>query len=94
MLFFDFVSQYYCLIIFVDWFYDYLIYFCDFLVVGFYYLGKNDFVRCFKCDILLYNWDFDDILWGEYKRWFFQCLLVLENECYNEDYILGQNVIV
>lgn len=70
--------------IYVDWLYNYYICLWDFLVVGFYYLGIGDFVKCFKCGIMLYNWEFSDIFWGEYQKWFMQCFLVLEylSECF------------
>lgn len=78
MLLFDLFNEYYCLMIFVDWLYDYFICVWDLLFVGFYYLGIGDLVKCYKCSIMLYNWDFTDIFWGEYKKWLLMCFLVLD----------------
>lgn len=89
----DLASQHHRLTTFVDWPHDHPIHPCDLSAAGFYYLGKNDSVRCFKCDISLHNWDPDDTPWGEHKRWSPQCPLVLENERHNEDHTPGQNAI-
>lgn len=44
---------------------------------GFYYLGKDDEVRCFHCDGGLKNWLEDDDPWYEHARWFPKCPFLL-----------------
>lgn len=33
----------------------------DLALAGFHYMGKEDVVRCFKCDIEVYKWKSDDV---------------------------------
>ena len=46
---------------------------------GFYYLRKDDGVRCYKCNISLRNWKDDDIPWTEHAKWSPNCPLVKEH---------------
>lgn len=74
----DLASQHHRLTTFVDWPHDHAIHPYDLAAAGFYYLGQNDSVRCFKCSISLHNWDPDDTPWGEHMKWSPQCPLVLQ----------------
>ncbi|KAL3881352.1 hypothetical protein ACJMK2_027802 [Sinanodonta woodiana] len=40
---------------------------------GFYYTGSEDSVNCFYCGGNLRNWEKDDNIWLEHRRWFPQC---------------------
>ncbi|GIY77290.1 baculoviral IAP repeat-containing protein 2 [Caerostris darwini] len=41
--------------------------------VGFYYIGKRDLVKCFKCDGVLGDWSRYDDPWLEHERFFPKC---------------------
>ncbi|XP_048765138.2 uncharacterized protein LOC125672973 isoform X2 [Ostrea edulis] len=43
---------------------------------GFFYVGHNDYVRCFFCGGGLKNWERADIPWEEHARWFPRCAFV------------------
>ena len=75
----DLASQHHRLTTFVDWPHDHPIHPYHLAAAGFYYLGKNDSVKCFTCSISLHNWDPDDTPWGEHKKWSPQCPLVLQH---------------
>ncbi|KAL8599224.1 hypothetical protein ACOMHN_007940 [Nucella lapillus] len=40
---------------------------------GLYYTGDGDRVRCFHCDVLLYNWEPGDDPYREHARWYPDC---------------------
>ncbi|CAK9294519.1 unnamed protein product [Gordionus sp. m RMFG-2023] len=40
---------------------------------GFYYLGYQDYVKCFYCDGGLRNWKIDHDPWIEHAKWFSKC---------------------
>ncbi|XP_053416121.1 baculoviral IAP repeat-containing protein 2 [Nycticebus coucang] len=40
---------------------------------GFYYVGRNDDVKCFCCDGGLRCWEFGDDPWVEHAKWFPRC---------------------
>lgn len=39
-------------------------------------LGDSDKVRCFHCDVLLYNWEPEDNPWVEHAKWYPGCQYV------------------
>ncbi|EDO30381.1 predicted protein [Nematostella vectensis] len=45
---------------------------------GFYYLGDQDSVKCYKCGVALRNWEPDDLPWVEHEKWSPHCPLVIE----------------
>ena len=47
---------------------------------GFYYMGEDDGVVCYKCEIRLRNWEIGDDAWTEHKRWSQNCPLVIEHD--------------
>lgn len=46
---------------------------------GFYYLGKDDGVKCYRCEIALRNWEDEDKAWTEHTKWSPNCPLVIEH---------------
>ncbi|KAH7938373.1 hypothetical protein HPB49_022955 [Dermacentor silvarum] len=44
---------------------------------GFFYIGLQDYTKCFHCDGGLCNWDATDDPWEEHARWFPRCQFVL-----------------
>ena len=40
----------------------------DLAAAGFYFVGRDDQVRCFRCDLYLRKWEKDDVPWEEHKR--------------------------
>ncbi|GIY22448.1 baculoviral IAP repeat-containing protein 1f [Caerostris extrusa] len=44
--------------------------------LGFYYIGKGDFVQCFKCGGVLGDWSRYDDPWVEHQRYFPECEFV------------------
>ncbi|KAH9382411.1 hypothetical protein HPB48_005556 [Haemaphysalis longicornis] len=47
---------------------------------GFFYIGLQDYTKCFHCDGGLCNWDASDDPWEEHARWFPRCQFVLLNK--------------
>ncbi|KAK3577415.1 hypothetical protein CHS0354_032262 [Potamilus streckersoni] len=47
---------------------------------GFYYTGSEDSVNCFYCGGNLRNWERDDNIWLEHRRWFPQCEFARTNQ--------------
>jgi len=47
---------------------------------GFYYNGPFDNVRCFFCGVALKNWQLDDDVFEDHKRWFSTCQFIKKNE--------------
>lgn len=47
------------------------------VVAGFFYIGLNDYTKCFHCDGGLCNWEPGDNPWEEHARWFPKCQFVL-----------------
>ncbi|KAG8229323.1 hypothetical protein J437_LFUL007131, partial [Ladona fulva] len=45
----------------------------SFAEAGFFYTGYSDRVRCFHCDLGLWEWQDDDDPWIEHARWFPNC---------------------
>ncbi|KAL8562474.1 hypothetical protein ACOMHN_008618 [Nucella lapillus] len=54
---------------------------------GLYYIGDGDKVKCFHCDVLLYNWEPEDDPYEEHARWFPDCqyLRLVKGENFVED---------
>ncbi|XP_077488826.1 baculoviral IAP repeat-containing protein 7-like isoform X1 [Amblyomma americanum] len=54
---------------------------------GFFYIGVQDYTKCFHCDGGLCNWDSGDDPWEEHARWFPRCQFVLlaKGEAYIND---------
>lgn len=52
---------------------------------GFFYIGLNDYTKCFHCDGGLCNWEAGDDPWVEHARWFPQCKFVYLSK--GEDFI-------
>lgn len=75
----DLSNEHHRLTTFVDWPHDHPIRAWDLSAAGFYYLGTGDSVKCYKCSIMLHNWDPTDTPWGEHKKWSPRCPLVLEH---------------
>ena len=75
----DLSNEHHRLTTFVDWPHDHPIRAWDLSAAGFYYLGTGDSVKCYKCSIMLHNWDPTDTPWGEHKKWSPMCPLVLEH---------------
>lgn len=50
----------------------------DLAEAGFVYTGKGDGVSCYKCKILLKQWQPGDTAWSEHWRWSPACPLVIE----------------
>ncbi|XP_076384500.1 death-associated inhibitor of apoptosis 1-like [Megalopta genalis] len=50
---------------------------------GFYYLGQDDFVACFACDIELHRWQHNDRAMSEHHFWSRNCPYVLGENCGN-----------
>lgn len=40
---------------------------------GFYYIGRGDKVKCFKCGVMLHNWEPNDDPVEEHRRWSHMC---------------------
>nr|XP_037280999.1 baculoviral IAP repeat-containing protein 7-A-like isoform X1 [Rhipicephalus microplus] len=59
----------------------------ELVVAGFFYIGVNDYTKCFHCDGGLCNWDVNDDPWEEHARWFPRCQFVLlsKGESYVQD---------
>lgn len=59
----------------------------ELIVAGFFYIGVQDFTKCFHCDGGLCNWDANDDPWEEHARWFPRCQFVLlsKGEAYVKD---------
>ena len=93
----DLASEHHRLTTFVDWPHNHPIRPWDLSAAGFYYLGTNDSVKCFKCGISLHNWDPEDTPWGEHQKWSPRCPLVLEHfrdrPHQREDHAQRQDVI-
>lgn len=49
----------------------------ELVVAGFFYIGLQDYTKCFHCDGGLCNWDASDDPWEEHARWFPRCQFVL-----------------
>uniref|UniRef100_A0A4W6D8Q0 Baculoviral IAP repeat containing 2 n=1 Tax=Lates calcarifer TaxID=8187 RepID=A0A4W6D8Q0_LATCA len=47
---------------------------------GFYYVGRNDDVKCFCCDGGLRCWESGDDPWVEHAKWFPRCEYLLEEK--------------
>lgn len=75
----DLPNEHHRLTTFVDWPHDHHIRPWDLSAAGFYYLGTGDSVKCYKCGIMLHNWEPSDTPWGEHQKWSTQCPLVLEH---------------
>lgn len=75
----DLSNEHHRLTTFVDWPHDHPIRAWDLSSAGFYYLGTGDSVKCYKCSIMLHNWDPTDTPWGEHKKWSPMCPLVLDH---------------
>lgn len=58
----------------------------ELVVAGFFYIGLQDYTKCFHCDGGLCNWDAADDPWEEHARWFPRCQFVLlsKGEAYIE----------
>ena len=37
--------------------------------LGFYYVGRDDKVKCFSCNICVHNWEAGDLVLNEHYRW-------------------------
>jgi hypothetical protein len=48
----------------------------DLVVAGFFYLGIQDYVKCFYCDVGVCNWEREDDPWTEHCRWSKSCRFV------------------
>lgn len=75
----DLSNEHHRLTTYVDWPHNHHIRPWDLSAAGFYYLGTGDSVKCFKCGIMLHNWEPSDTPWGEHQKWSTQCPLVLEH---------------
>ncbi|GIY03979.1 e3 ubiquitin-protein ligase XIAP [Caerostris darwini] len=53
--------------------------------VGFYYIGKRDLVKCFKCDGVLGDWSRYDNPWVEHQRHFPKCDYVKMMNCFRRE---------
>ena len=73
----DLSNEHHRLTTFVDWPHDHHIRAWDLSAAGFYYLGTGDSVKCYKCSVMLHNWDPTDTPWGEHQKWSPMCPLVL-----------------
>ncbi|XDV37912.1 hypothetical protein PO909_007436 [Leuciscus waleckii] len=47
---------------------------------GFYYVGRNDDVKCFRCDGGLRCWESGDDPWVEHAKWFPRCEYLLQEK--------------
>ncbi|XP_071196008.1 putative inhibitor of apoptosis isoform X6 [Salvelinus alpinus] len=47
---------------------------------GFYYVGRNDDVKCFCCDGGLRCWESGDDPWVEHAKWFPRCVYLLQEK--------------
>ncbi|KAM4650129.1 baculoviral IAP repeat-containing protein 7 [Amazona ochrocephala] len=47
---------------------------------GFFYTGRGDVVRCFYCNGLVRNWQFDSDPWWEHAKWFPGCEFLLRSK--------------
>lgn len=45
---------------------------------GFYYINREDCVKCYKCDVMLGKWSQGDTAWNEHRRFSANCVLVQE----------------
>uniref|UniRef100_A0A8B9FDQ1 RING-type E3 ubiquitin transferase n=1 Tax=Amazona collaria TaxID=241587 RepID=A0A8B9FDQ1_9PSIT len=52
---------------------------------GFFYTGRGDVVRCFYCNGLMRNWQFDSDPWWEHAKWFPGCEFLLRSK--GRDYV-------
>ncbi|XP_064489264.1 baculoviral IAP repeat-containing protein 7-like [Ornithodoros turicata] len=52
----------------------------DLVKAGFFYIGLNDYTKCFHCDGGLCNWETGDDPWVEHARWFPGCEFVRLNK--------------
>ncbi|XP_070190664.1 baculoviral IAP repeat-containing protein 7-B-like [Littorina saxatilis] len=61
---------------------------------GLYYTGDGDKVKCFHCDVLLYNWDPEDDPFVEHARWFPDCeyIRLVKGEDFVRDVKNGKNI--
>ena len=71
-------SEHHRLTTFVDWPHDHPIRPLDLAAAGFYYLGRDDCVKCYRCGVGLNNWEPTDTPWGEHQKHNPTCPLVLE----------------
>lgn len=74
----DLASEHHRLTTFVDWPHDHPIRPLDLAAAGFYYLGRDDCVKCYRCGVGLNNWEPTDTPWGEHQKHNPTCPLVLE----------------
>lgn len=51
----------------------------DLALAGFFYVGNDDYTRCFFCGGGLRNWEASDDPWFEHARWFKECAFVQQN---------------
>uniref|UniRef100_A0A8C3T932 Inhibitor of apoptosis protein n=1 Tax=Chelydra serpentina TaxID=8475 RepID=A0A8C3T932_CHESE len=63
---------------------------------GFYYVGRNDDVKCFCCDGGLRCWESGDDPWIEHAKWFPRCgyLLRIKGRDHSEDVIMMNTPVV
>ncbi|XP_031548636.1 death-associated inhibitor of apoptosis 2-like [Actinia tenebrosa] len=73
----DLQSEHHRMTTFVDWPEDCPVRPWELASAGFYYLGNQDNVKCYKCAIMLRNWEPHDTPWEEHKRWSPDCSLVI-----------------
>lgn len=73
----DLQSEHHRMTTFVDWPEDCPVRPWELASAGFYYLGNQDNVKCYKCAVMLRNWEPQDIPWEEHKRWSSDCPLVI-----------------
>lgn len=51
----------------------------DLALAGLFYVGNDDYTRCFFCGGGLGNWEASDDPWFEHARWFKECAFVQQN---------------
>ncbi|XP_032225383.2 uncharacterized protein LOC5501165 [Nematostella vectensis] len=74
----DLQSEHHRLTTFVDWPESSPVRPWELSSAGFYYLGDQDSVKCYKCGVALRNWEPDDLPWVEHEKWSPHCPLVIE----------------
>lgn len=73
----DLQSEHHRITTFVDWPENCPVRPWELASAGFYYLGNQDNVKCYKCAVMLRNWEPQDTPWEEHKRWSPHCPLVI-----------------
>ena len=66
----------------------------DLAAAGFYFVGRDDQVRCFRCDLTLRRWESCDVPWEEHKSKRPLCPFVREHEEREHHNITCQSVEV